>query len=59
MTRAGYIVGTMVAAAAIGAIFGLVWGFFAQEAGWWGAWGLFGLIVGIVGGVMVADRAVA
>jgi hypothetical protein len=57
MTRAGYIVGTMVAAGAIGAIFGLVWGFFAQEAGWWGAWMLFGLIVGIVGGVAVADRA--
>lgn len=55
--QAAYIAGTTVAAGAAGAIFGIIWGFFAQEAGWWGAWGLFGVIVGIVLGVIVAERA--
>lgn len=55
--RAAYIAGTTLAAGVTGAIFGLIWGFFAQEAGWWGAWGLFGLIIGIALGVAVAERA--
>jgi hypothetical protein len=56
MNRAAYIVGTMLALGLIGAIFGLIWDFFAQETGWWGAWGLFGLLVGIFVGVGVAER---
>lgn len=57
MNRAAYIVGTMLAAGVLGALVGLVWGFYAQEAGWWGAWGLLGVIIGIVLGVSVAERA--
>ena len=55
--RAAYITGTTLAAGVVGAIFGLIWGFFAQETGWWGAWMLFGLIIGPVLGIIVADRA--
>ena len=56
MNRAAYIVGTTLAAGLVGAIVGLVWGFFAQEAGWWGAGMLLGLILGIFGGVAVSER---
>jgi hypothetical protein len=57
MKRVAYIIGTTLAVGVLGALFGLVWGFYAQEAGWWGAWGLLGLFVGIVLGVSVAERA--
>ena len=56
MNKAVYIVGTTLAAGLVGALFGLIWGFFAQEAGWWGAWGLLGLILGIFAGVAVSER---
>ena len=59
MNRAGYIVGTMLAAAILGALLGAIWGFFAQESGWWGAGMLLGLVLGIIGGVAVAERAAA
>ena len=55
--RAIYIIGTMLAAALVGALLGAAWGFFAQEEGWWGAGMLLGLVLGIVGGVSVAERA--
>jgi uncharacterized protein YqgC (DUF456 family) len=55
--RIAYIAGTTVVAGIIGALFGLMWGFFAQEAGWWGAWMLFGIIIGPVLGIVVAERA--
>ena len=56
MNKAVYIVGTTLAAGLVGALYGLIWGFFAQEAGWWGAWGLLGLILGIFAGVAVSER---
>jgi len=56
MNRAVYIVGTMLAAAVIGALLGAVWGLFAQEEGWWGAGVILGLVLGIIGGVAVAER---
>ena len=56
MNRAAYIVGTMLAAAVAGALLGAVWGFFAQEEGWWGAGAILGLVIGIVGGVAVAEQ---
>ena len=59
MNRAGYVVGTMLAAGILGALLGVIWGFFAQESGWWGAGMLLGLVLGIVGGVAVAERAAA
>ncbi len=59
MNRAGYIVGTMLAAAILGALLGVIWGFFAQESGWWGAGMILGLVLGIIGGVAVAERATA
>lgn len=59
MNRAVYIVGTMLAAAVLGALLGAAWGFFAQETGWWGAGMLLGLTVGVVGGVAVAERVAA
>lgn len=56
MNRAGIITATTLALGLVGVVLGLIWGFFAQEAGWWGAWALFGLIVGPIVGVAVADR---
>ena len=56
MRKTAYIAGTTIAAGVAGALFGLIWGFFAQEAGWWGAWGLLGLILGIFAGVAVSER---
>ena len=55
--RAVYIAGTTIAAAVAGALLGEVWGYFAQEEGWWGAGMLLGLVLGIVAGVAVAERA--
>lgn len=57
MRRAVYIAGTTIAGGVLGALVGLVWGFAAQEAGWWGAGMILGLVLGIVAGVAVADRA--
>lgn len=56
MRRAGYIVGTTAAGGLIGALAGTVWGFAAQEVGWWGAGMLLGLTIGLFSGVAVADR---
>jgi F0F1-type ATP synthase assembly protein I len=55
--RAVYIAGTTLAAAVVGALLGTIWGYFAQEEGWWGAGMILGLILGIVFGVAVAERA--
>jgi hypothetical protein len=55
--RAVYIAGTMLAAAIVGALLGAIWGYFAQEEGWWGAGMLLGLVLGIVFGVSVGERA--
>jgi hypothetical protein len=57
MRQAGYIGGTMVVGGVLGALLGVVWGFAAQEVGWWGAGLIIGLVLGIVGGVAVAERA--
>jgi hypothetical protein len=57
--RAIYIAGTTLAAAAAGALLGTIWGYFAQEQGWWGAGMLLGLILGVFAGVVVAERATA
>jgi F0F1-type ATP synthase assembly protein I len=59
MNRATYVIGTMLAAGVLGIVVGAIWGFFAQETGWWGAGMLLGLILGIVFGVSVAERAAA
>lgn len=51
------IIGTTLLAALAGALFGIGWGFAAQEDGWWLAWLLFGLTIGPILGLAVADRA--
>lgn len=56
MRRTGYIVGTAAAGGLIGALAGVLWGFAAQEVGWWGAGMLLGLTIGLFSGVAVADR---
>jgi len=56
MNRGGYVIGTTLVLALIGALFGLVWDFFSGETGWWGAWGLLGLILGMAAGLAVAER---
>jgi len=57
MRQAGYVTGTMILMGIAGALLGAVWGFFAQEVGWWGAGMLLGLVLGIAGGLAVAERA--
>ena len=57
MRQAGYVAGTTLAGGALGALVGVIWGFAAQETGWWGAGMLLGLVIGIIAGVAVAERA--
>ena len=56
MRQAGAIAGTTLAGGLIGALLGVIWGFGAQETGWWGAGMILGLVIGIVAGVAVAER---
>jgi hypothetical protein len=56
MRQAALIAGTTVIGGVLGALVGAVWGFAAQEIGWWGAGMILGLFLGIVGGVAVAER---
>ena len=57
MRQAAYVAGTTVAGGVVGALVGEIWGFAAQEIGWWGAGMLLGLVIGIIAGVAVAERA--
>ena len=57
MRKTGYIAGTTLAAAVIGALLGALYGFAINEIGWWGAGLLLGLIIGPIVGLSVAERA--
>ena len=57
MRQAGYVAGTTLVGGVLGALVGVIWGFGAQETGWWGAGMILGLVIGIIAGVAVAERA--